>query len=265
VLVAAAVLIAIGAGGAGGYLLYTQILRPGGGATIEPPLTLQAAVITHPPVDQALLAARDSARLAEEERLRVLPDSGGVALTGVPQGARLFVDTDPTAFRDTVLWLDIGSHKIRIKAASHEDFDLSVQVPKADTAVYPVEMKAIATRRVEPTPPPRPAGQCTNPREQRTYNLDNVCWDQAPQLVGSPFIPVDASQIRSRRAVFVLVQVAADGAVQGAFPIRRAGDDLEFLRMAVLHARNARYRPATKNGRPVESYFQFRFAPQVRQ
>lgn len=267
-MVAAAVLIAIGAGGAGGYLLYTQILRPAGESTVAPPLTLQAAVITQPPVDQALVAARDSARMAEEERLRALPDSGGVALTGVPQGARLFVDTDPTAYRDTVLWLDLGSHKIRIKAASYEDFDLSVQVPKADTAVYPVEMKAIAapvTRRVGPTPPPQPAGQCTNPREQGSYNLGNVCWDEPPRLIGSPFIPVDAGQVRSRRPVFVLVRVAPNGSAQGAFPVRRAGDDVEFLRIAVLHARGARYEPATKNGRPVESYFQFRFAPQIRQ
>jgi serine/threonine protein kinase len=268
VLVAAAVLIAIGAGGAGGYLLYTQILRPVGGSMAELPFTLQAAVITQPPVDQALVAARDSARLAEEERLRALPDSGGVALTGVPQGARLFVDTDPTAYRDTVLWLDLGSHKIRIKAANHEDFDLSVQVPKADTAVYPVAMKAIAapvSRRVEPPRPAQPAGQCTNPGEPQTYNLGNVCWDQAPRLLGSPFIPVDAGQVRSRRAVFVMVRVAPNGSAQGAFPVRRAGDDIEFLRIAVLHARNARYEPATKDGRPVESYFQFRFAPQIRQ
>jgi serine/threonine protein kinase len=277
VLVAAAVLVAIGAGGAGGYLLYTQVLRPAGGtAAAEPPLTLEPAVLTRPPVDEALLAARDSARLADEERLRALPDSGAVALSGVPQGARLFVDTDPTGYRDTVLRLDIGSHKIRVRAANREDFDLSVQVPKADTAVYTVEMKPSAappvTRRVEPTPPPQPvsrpstpAGQCANPREQQTYNLGNVCWDQPPRLVGSSFIAVDAGQVRSRRPVLVLVHVMADGSAQGVFPIPRPGEDIEFLRMAVNHARSARYEPATKGGQPVESYFQFRFAPQIRQ
>jgi serine/threonine protein kinase len=274
-LVAAAVLIAIGAGGAGGYLVYTKLLRPNAGAEIEPaPLDLHMEVVTRPPVDQALLAERDSARRAEEERLRALPDSGGVVFTGVPKGARLFVDADPQGYVDTALWLDIGTHKIRVRASNYRDFDLAVQVPKADTATYAVAMTRAAapppvTQRAEPAPvtqpPPRPsapAGQCADPRE-RTYNLNNVCWDQAPRLVGTPFITVDAAQVRSSRPVFVLVHVGTDGRAQEAFPIRREGDDLNFLRIAVQHARNARYAPATKGGQPVASFFQFRFAPQV--
>jgi len=272
-LVAAAVLFAVGAGGAGGYLVYTKLLRPNAAPVVESvPLELHMGLITRPPVDQALLAARDSARRAEEDRLRALPDSGGVVFTGVPKGARLFVDADPQGYADTVLGLDIGTHKVRIRASNYQDFDLSVQVPKADTAAYAVAMTRAAapppvTRRAEPPPvtpaPSAPAGQCANPREQ-SYNLDNVCWDQAPRLVGTPFIPVDAAQVRSSRPVFVLVHVGTDGHAEEAFPIRREGDDLNFLRIAVQHARNARYAPATKDGQAVASFFQFRFAPQVR-
>jgi serine/threonine protein kinase len=276
-LVAAAVLIAVGAGGAGGYLVYTKILRPNTPPGAEPaPLDLQMAVVTHPPVDQALLVARDSARRAEEERLRALPDSGGVVFTGVPKGARLFVDADPRGYTDTALWLDIGTHKIRVRASNYQDFDLSVQVPKADTAAYPVAMTRAAappvTRRVEPAPvaqppaqPAAPAGQCTNPRIG-TYNLENLCWDQPPSVVGGLMIPVPAGQVQSTRPLTVLVHVGADGRAINAFPMLNDRADATFARFAVRYARErARYEPARKNGQAVESFFQFRFAPQIQQ
>jgi serine/threonine protein kinase len=274
----AAVLLAIGAGGAGGYFVYTRVLSPEGGG---PPPVLRTdadlTVVSLPPVDAALLALRDSLSRAEAERFRALPDSGWLVVRGVPSGARLFVGERP--HRDTILWLGVGTQKVRIQATGFDDFDGSVAVPKADTVAYDVVMTRTprpatqpAPRPATPTAPPRspppaaaaPAGQCTEPR-QGTYNLEQLCWDVAPRLVGSAFVSVPAGSIQSNRAVFVLVHVGADGRAINAFPTNRAGDDPAFLLMARRYARAARYEPATKAGRPVESWFAFRFAPQVRQ
>ena len=280
-LVAAAVLIAIGAGGAGGYFVYTKVLNPARTAAPVPVPRTEAdlTVVSVPPVDAALVALRDSLARAEAERFRALPDSGWLVVRGVPAGARLFVGE--RAHRDTVLWLGVGTQKVRVSATGLEDFDGSVAVPKADTVTYAVVMKrpertaaappvtrrdppAAARRDPSPAAPATPAGQCANPR-QATYNLDGLCWDAPPRVVGGTFITVPQGSIQSNRPVLVLVHVGANGGAVNAFPSAAPGDDPSFLQMAVRHARQAQYEPARKGGRPVEAWFQFRFAPQVRQ
>jgi serine/threonine-protein kinase len=276
-LVAAAVVFLVGAGGAGGYVLYTRYLRAQPAAAPEatsPPSELVG--VTLPPVDSALLAARDSVARADAERFRALPDSGWLVVTGVPTGARLYLGEQ--TYRDTMLWLGIGTYKVRVSAAGYTDFDGTASVPKADTAVLRVAMTrasasaspsgtrpatrqpATATR----TPARQPTGQCDDPRAQ-TYNLNFVCWDQAPSLVGSSFITVPPGTVTSARPVTVLVHVGSDGKAIDAFPVGRQGEDLAFLQQARRYARAAEYEPARKNGQPVESFFPFRFAPQVRQ
>jgi eukaryotic-like serine/threonine-protein kinase len=271
-LVATGVLLAIGAGGAGGYFLYTEVLNAPAPATApaSPPGEVDLSVVTKPPINPALVALRDSISRAEAERLRALPDSGWLVVRGVPAGGRLFVSE--RAFRDTVLWLDVGTQKIRVLATGFQNFDGSVAIPKADTVTYDVVMasspapasRPVATQRPPETrTPAAPAGQCSNPG-QRTYNLGQLCWDVAPQLVGGALVQVPGGRIQSSRPVFVLVHVAADGGAINAFPVRAEGDDPAFMRLAVQYARGARYGPATKGGQPVESWFQFRLAPQPR-
>jgi len=271
-LVAAAVLLAIGAGGAGGYFVYTKVLSPASAAPPPEPRTdADLTVVSVPPVDAGLLAVRDSLARAEAERFRALPDSGWLVVRGVPAGARLFIGD--RAHRDTVLWLGVGTQKIRISATGYQDFDGSVAVPKADTVAYDVAMSRaaraapapVAPRRdPPPTAPAAPAGQCTNPGQRATYNLNSVCWDQAPRLRGAALVPVQPGAVQSTRPVFVLVHVGADGQPLTAAPVARSGDDLDFMRLAVRYARGQTYDPATKAGRPVEAWFAFRFAPQVR-
>jgi hypothetical protein len=92
-----------------------------------------------------------------------------------------------------------------------------------------------------------------------------VCWDAAPRLLGNAFVTVPGGAIQSTQPVYVLVHVGADGAAINAFPTANQGDDPAFMRVAVRHARAAQFQPATKAGRPVESWFRFRFAPQIQQ
>ena len=271
-LVAAGVVLAIGAGGAGGYFIYTRVLNAPAPVTAAPvvPAAVDLSVVTMPPVDRSLVMLRDSLDRAETERLRALPDSGWLVVRGVPAGGRVFVGEQP--FRDTLLWLGVGTQKIRVSATGFQTFDGSVPIRKADTVVYDVVMAAAsspptprpAVSQRQPAAPPAPAGQCTDPRQQ-TYNLNQLCWDAGPRLLGSAFVSVPAGAIQSTRPVFVLVHVGADGAVINAFPTAAQGDDPAFMRLAVRHARGAQYAPATKAGRAVESWFRFRFAPQVGQ
>jgi serine/threonine protein kinase len=271
-LVAAGVLVAVGAGGAGGYFVYTRVLNPPGATAPVPRTDADLTVVSVPPVDAALLALRDSLARAEAERFRALPDSGWLVVRGVPTGGRLFVGE--RAHRDTVLWLGVGTQKIRVSATGYEDFDGSVAVRKADTASYEVVVKRIertaapppaARRDAAPVTPAAPAGQCTNPGQRATYNLDSVCWDRPPRLRGPAIVPVAAGAIQSGRPVSVLVHVGADGRPLTASPVARAGDDLRFMQLAVRYARAQTYEPATKTGQPVASWFVFRFAPETRQ
>jgi len=265
-LVAAGILLAVGAGGAGGYLVYTRVLNVPATPTPIVAGPLDLTVVTAPPMDSALVAERDAMARAEAERLRALPDSGWLVVRGVPAGARLFVGEQ--AYRDTVLWVGMGTQKIRVSATGYQNFDGSVAVPKADTVLYDVAL-ARAAPAPGPTRPPvtapaAPAGQCTNPA-QTTYNLNSACFDQAPRLQGDAFVPVPPGVTTSPRPVLVWVHVGVDGRPINTFPVQRAGDDANFMRLAVRFARNQTYEPATKNGRPVESFFRFRFAPQTRQ
>jgi len=264
-MVAAGVLLAIGAGGAGGYLIYTRVLNAPVAPAAVPAGPLDLRVVTMPPIDAALVSLRDSMARAEAERLRALPDSGWLVVRGVPEGARLFIGDQ--AYRDTILWLGVGTQKIRVSATGYESFDGSIAVPKADTAEYAVTLTRLAQAspsRPAARPPATPAGQCRDPR-QSTYNLNQVCWDSQPRIMGDLTIPVAGAQVQSRRPVFVLVHVGADGRAINAFPVPTAGDDPVFVRLAVRHARGAQYAAATKAGEPVESWFRFRFAPQIRQ
>jgi len=261
-LVAAGILLAIGAGGAGGYLVYTRVLNvPGTPApAVAGPLDL--TVVTAPPTDSALVAEREAMARAEAERLRALPDSGWLVVRGVPAGARLFVGEQ--AYRDTVLWVGMGTQKIRVSATGYQNFDGSVAVPKADTVLYDVALTRAAPAPTPTRPPvtsaPAPAGQCTNPR-QPTYNLNSLCFDRPPRLRGDAVVAVPPGMPTSPRPVYVLVHVGTDGNPINTFPVLRAGDDANFMRLAVRFARNQTYEPATRNGRPVEAFFQVRFAP----
>jgi len=221
-------------------------------------------VVTMPPIDAALVTLRDSMARAEAQRVAALPDSGWLVVRGVPTGARLFVGDQ--AYRDTVLWLGVGTQKIRVSAAGYQNFDGSVAVPKADTVEYAVTLARVESPPTRPArqPPATPAGQCTDPR-QATYNQNGVCFDQPPRLRGEAFVPVPPGTSPSTRPVFVLVHVGADGQPINTFPVLRAGDDAAFMRIAVRFARGQTYEPATRAGRPVEAYFPFRFAPRTRE
>lgn len=229
---------------------------------------MELAVVSVPPMDSALVALRDAVARAEAERIRALPDSGWLVVQGVPAGGRLFVGEQ--AYRDTLVWLGVGTQKIRVSATGFQDFDGSTAVAKADTVTYAVRMTRATASQPAPVvqrnpTPPAPAGQCTNPGQRATYNLNSVCWDQQPRLQGAALVTVPPGSIQSTRPVSVLVHVGADGTALTAAPARRDGDDLEFMRLAVRYARTQTYDPATKNGRPVDSWFVFRFAPQIRQ
>jgi hypothetical protein len=64
--------------------------------------------------------------------------------------------------------------------------------------------------------------------------------------------------------VFLWVQVGVDGTARNVAVGPRPGTDPSFVVLAREFARRQRYRPALKNGQPVEAWFQFRFVPSAR-
>jgi hypothetical protein len=165
-----------------------------------------------------------------------------------------------------------------VTAAGFTEFTDLVLIRKAESTFVDAQLTRAAVAEVpaaprrEPAPRPRlPArrdtaaavqGQCERPG-QPGYNAGQLCFDTPPRLVGEATVPVDESVTGTPRPVIVLVRVSVDGRALISGTPRGVPRD-PFMRLAVLHARQMRYEPATKNGRPVEAWWQFQFFPQSR-
>jgi serine/threonine-protein kinase len=273
-LVAGGVLVLLGGGGWGGYYVYTTYVAPSASATPAGPLTIEPAFLSLPPSTAATVAARDSIARADSARLAALPDSGWLTVKGAPAGARFLVDDLPHI--NNLIRLGIGSHQLRVRASGYQDYTTLVSVAKGDSLFQTVTLvRAPATAATAPvrqpptrgvTPPPPAtgdAGTCASPFEP-TYNKDAACFDTPPGSTGNLEVPLDASVSGRPRPVLLWVRVGPDGSARQVQSDPRAGGDPSFVVLARGFARQQRYRPALKNGQPVEAWFQFRFVPQLR-
>jgi serine/threonine protein kinase len=277
VLAVASLAVLLGGGGVGGYYIYRTYYAPGP----APAMATVALPDSLPPLDSASRAARDSAArvdsLAQVEaaRLAALPDTGWLVVRGAPAGARFFIGETP--YQDSILALGLNSYGLRVTAAGYNDFTYLVTISKVESTFVDAKLTrvAVAQAPVPPRPPvarPRPparrdtaataGAQCERPG-QPGYNAGQLCFDAPPRLLGEAIVPLDESVTATPQPVSVLVRVSVDGRALMSAPSNRALRD-PFMTLAVLHARRQRYEPATKNGRPVEAWWQFRFFPQSR-
>jgi len=268
--VVASVALLLGGGGIGGYFLYTNYLAPPPPPPPRPPVVLEPLVVWQPPLDSATGAARLTANRAHAARMAALPDSGWLRIVGAPDGARYVVQDRP--YQTNLLWLDVGTQQVRVRASGYTDFVASVAVPKADTVELGVTMARLETpapaRPSVVRPEPRPPGaeaQCERPGAG--YNADGSCFDSAARLLGSgsQFVRLDAS-VRGEppRRVTIFVRVGPDGRATFTAAAERS-DESGFVVLARRHAMGLRYQPATKAGRPVEAWAPFLFFPQDRE
>jgi serine/threonine protein kinase len=277
VLVAASILVLLGGGGAGGWYVYHNYIVPRTSAAATPtgPVSLDPTVLSLPPQNAATLAGRDSAGRADSVRLAALPDSGWLTVTGAPAGARFWVDDEP--HMSNVIRLGIGSHRLRVRASGYQDHATLVSVAKGDSLVEGVRLVRVAgagaPAQRQPAPPrpvARPpaaaaaeAGTCASPFEP-TYNKDGACFDTPPAATGNLTVPLDGTVTGTPGRVLLWVKVGVGGAAQQVLVDPRTGADPSFVVLARSFARGQRFRPALKNGQPVEAWFQFPFFPQPR-
>jgi hypothetical protein len=63
------------------------------------------------------------------------------------------------------------------------------------------------------------------------------------------------------RPVIIWVKVGSHGRALATQPGPGAAGNRDFVVLARYYAKNARYRPARKDGQPVDAWYQFRFFP----
>jgi hypothetical protein len=278
VLAVASLVVLLGGGGVGGYYVYRTYYAP----RLPADTFTLVAPDSPPPADSAAVAARDSAARAdsivrvEAARLAALPDTGWLVVRGAPSGARFFIGATP--YQDSVLALGLNSYGLRVTAAGYDDFTFLVTIRKAESTYVDAQLTRTAVTEAPVTsrpPPARPRplarrdsaaadlGQCERPG-QPGYNAGQLCFDTPPRLLGEALVPLDESVVGVPQPVVVLVRVTVDGRAFRSAPGTRAPPDPTFMALAMRRARELRYEPATKNGRAVEAWGQFRFFPQSR-
>jgi hypothetical protein len=149
-------------------------------------------------------------------------------------------------------------------------------VAKGDSLVQAVTLTRGATAGTPPAPRQQPAsrpaapslpgggaGTCASPFEA-TYNKDNACFDTPPAPTGNLEVPLDQSVSGPPRRVLLWVKVGPGGDALAVQYDPAGGADPNFVVLARAFARQQRYRPALKDGQPVEAWFQFPFFPASR-
>ena len=170
-------------------------------------------------------------------------NTGTLVLANLPRGAR--VNVDGQRMRGNRLELDAGSHRVVVTASGYEKFEDVVQLAKGQTLRLPVRMKSTC----EPGPDFTPT----------------ECYDGAPSLLGvAPLVPLTADIQGSPTPVIFWVKVAVDGTAAEVAPLQLSNDPL-FTALAAQFAAQASYKPAQKNGVPIQAWFQIQFLPGGRQ
>jgi hypothetical protein len=205
------------------------------------------------------LAVADSVRRADSTAAAAppLPNTGTLALQGVPARARVTVDGEVR--QGTTLTVDAGSRSVEIRAPGYEPYRVTVPVRRGGDTTVAVRM----TRLQQTTPPAdaTPVDVCATPGPG--YNKDSACFDSAPRAQAAPIVPLtDQVQGTPTRAM-LWVLVSAEGR-----PLRvqvdRASNDPQFTRLAQGFALSILYTPAHKSSQPVEGWVLMQFVPAPR-
>lgn len=268
VLVAAALLLVLGGGG-GGYYYYVNYMDGADVLGIFGAQPENTQPVTVAPIDSgALIAAildstvltNDSAAVdtagvdttAATAAETQPPAVGMLILTGVPRTGRVAIDGQQV--RGLRHELSGGAHRLLVRARGREDFARNIDVIVGDTLSVAVSMPRIA--------PPQPAASCSQYDPNR-YNRDGECWDVPPRALDAPLVQLTPDIAGTPSPVILLVKVSANGQALEVGPVRPP-EDPNFYILAIEAARGMSYRPAEKNGQPVESYMEMQFSPMPR-
>jgi PEGA domain len=250
----------------GGYAL----LSSGGSSSAEGPLAQTDSTLvapTPPEPDTAIVIADggDSAVIDSTpapEPSPPAPTTATIALSGLGSGASVWIDG--RRVQGTNHTVPPGRHQIRASRNGYEDYSATVEVSGGSTTRVPVQWQRLAAP--EPRPPtPTPRSQCEQFGD--TYNAAGDCFDSPPRPQEATLVPLPDDFEGTPRPLLLLVKISATGTVLQALPVlgsNASAVDRRFAGEAAKFALTLDYRPALKDGAPVEAWKQEQFLPAPR-
>ena len=160
--------------------------------------------------------------------------------------------------KDATLWINdefvnrrrhellAGEYRLRVVAPGYHPYETTLALSPGDTLEHAI--------------PLQPIPQCDGPQTVG-YNLDALCFDESPRLVGSArfAVPLGPTITRRPRTPAILaIEVLSDGS-PGAVIVKNPSDVPEFTITAVKFANGLTYEPAQKNGSAVVGWVEIEF------
>jgi hypothetical protein len=261
-------------GGAGGWYYYNNYMPDGlafGGKTTDSTNALTAPVDSVAILDSIRVA--DSLRADSSRKLAVssgpLPTTGTLVVEGLPAGGRILVDGKPLILDvNNTAEVEMGSHRVVAKANGYDSLSTTVVVARGVQKALPISMTKAASRQpAEGASTGNPGGttaaastaQCETPNVP-TYNLNNSCWDDRPQMTSLPLVQIGDDIQGNPTPSIVLVLVSEEGKVL-RISGKQASSDPTFHVKAMTFARTLEFRPAQKDGRPVKAWAEVLLRP----
>jgi serine/threonine protein kinase len=192
-------------------------------------------------------AAVDSTAAPDSVATPPPPTTGHLVVSNLGPDASMWINGRPA--HDLEQDLDPGRYELRVVAPGLKPYTATVTLAAGDTVRHRVRMASA-----------EPESQCE--RYDDSYNRRGECFDAMPRATVPTVVPVDNTVPRLPSKPAILgVQVRADGSA-GEVRIATPSDIPQFTLLAINFAKEIRYQPALKNGRPVMAWYQVAFFPQ---
>ncbi|MEE9534526.1 MAG: hypothetical protein V3W06_08905, partial [Acidimicrobiia bacterium] len=166
----------------------------------------------------------------------VEPTTGHLIVSNLGPDASMWINNRPV--RGLRHDLAPGRYELRVVAPGSKPYKATVTLAVGDTLRHRVRMASAL-----------PESQCE--LLNNSYNRRGECFDQVPRPLVATVIPLDSSVPRfPAQPAILAIQVLANGSV-GEVLIKSPSDVPEFTLLAIQFAKDLRFQPGTKNGRPV--------------
>ena len=271
-------LLLLGAAGGSAYYYRDRLgtIFPGLGIQDSTAVSPDTSGVATTPVDSATSPPANSLSVTTKDTTPVVPvvgplsrdslvpppsgDSGTVRITGLPRNSTIMIDTKPVY--DPLIRLPVGPHELAITAPGFQFYKDTIIVSAGQPLVLSPQLARFG-EAVPPVPPAmRPGAEaalnCDVPSLANQYG--RACYDTRPIPVGGSRVPVTSAIQGIPTPSVLLVKVGADGKTIKVLP-RTPSSDPAFESLAQTFAQNLTWKPATKNGAPVDGWTQFAFQP----
>src|SRR6266545_3455382 len=179
---------------------------------------------------------------------------GRLTVEGVPQGARVTLDGQP--LRGTEGDVAPGLYTLSVQASGFAPFERQVIILAGEPLTVKVQLQLQQdTSGGAVAGDARPCGEYGP-----AYNQDNMCYDKRPIPLSATRIPVPVDAPIFPRQAILLLHVSREGTTLEARVFGPSNLDA-FNDQALEMAKTLRWKPAEKNGEPVEGWVQWQFQP----